>query len=176
MVIVSATMLGTSLLVSAFAIPLFKKHMPTLKFALLAAQQISMIGFLVALILLCSLFNEIKAFYIINQALNTGTTKFDVITANDTISFFHNFFYHYHYFLAMMQTLDINVMICKPFDYAKFSKLRKTLKYLSLGALVCMIGGLDDLLPIIVSFVWVKESLSTPSASCPLRFTLHCNS
>ena len=58
-----------------------------------------------------------------------------------------------------MQSLDINVMICNPFDYAQFSKWRKVMKLFSLGALTCFMLGFDDLVPIIVALVRLNKRL-----------------
>ena len=78
----------------------------------------------------------------------------DLITYDQVLvyEFVYQFFqecaYLEYYLLSMMHIIDIRVMICQPFDYAKFSENKQVLIRLAIGTSVCFILSCDCLIDI----------------------------
>ena len=120
----------------------------------MAAQQVAICGFLGSIIS----FNRLLVGF--KNLAPSNTTDFSmkqIILMKNVITFIQTFFCHFYYFLSFMQTLDMNNMVCKPFDYKKFCKPRKIIQYLSVGVLACFASAMDDLIHLIVSFVRISD-------------------
>ena len=50
-----------------------------------------------------------------------------------------NFFNLVFHFASLMQSVDIYIMICRPFDYSDFCKIRNLTKILAAGMSICLL-------------------------------------
>ena len=63
------------------------------------------------------------------------------------------FSYHKFYFLSLLQSIDVYVMICEPFRYEEFCK--KLLKYLTIGAGLCLVTASEQMVTLFFELYYI---------------------
>ena len=157
----AGTLLCISILLSILCTPLIMKHVLGLKKILIAFQQLCVILYLSIVVL-----NQNLSTYIASLAsLSTGNITYSILTARDIqnfgkslSTFFLDFFRWEYYFLSLLQSLDVYVLICKPFRYNDFANNFKVLKMVSLGALACFIFSIDHIIVLLVNAFYLAEN------------------
>ena len=92
--------------------PLFKKYLQFAKFIIFFLQMVAVLFFLSVGIILHAVFDENLFFYMHNKVTQNGGLGVDeVVMLKKVVSFFKSFFYLLFYFLSMMQSLDLYIMI-----------------------------------------------------------------
>ena len=72
--------------------------------------------------------------------LHEATNAFDLVSFHHQLqTLFTAFLYHEFYLFSYLQTLDIYVLMCKPFQYKEFQKSSHLLKLIFKGSLFCML-------------------------------------
>ena len=74
--------------------------------------------------------------WIVHEASNA----FDLVRFQQQCQlFFTEFLYHEFYLFSFLQTLDIYILMCKPFQYKEFCKRSHVLKLILKGSIFCML-------------------------------------
>ena len=66
-------------------------------------------------------------------------------------------FQNMYYFYSFMQSYDVYVMVCKPFDYAHFSESSAIMKYMLWGSAFCFLFACDSLVNLAIEIVFTVE-------------------
>ena len=73
----------------------------------------------------------------------------NVYSSSIIITFLQSFIYHNFYFLSLMHSIDIYIMVCRSFQYKKFRSTNFGLKMLAMGACFCLLAIADELVALI---------------------------
>ena len=66
------------------------------------------------------------------------------VLSQDVFALIKEWFYLQYYWLSMLHTYDINIMVCQPFNYSSFSKIGNTMKWLGWGLVCCIFAASDN--------------------------------
>ena len=75
----------------------------------------------------------------------TGLTSKQIPIARLYLLCIRNFIDYMFYFLTLMQTIDVYILVCFPFNYANFEKKANKAKWLLGGTLICLLLQGDQL-------------------------------
>ena len=100
-------------------------------------QQICMVLYLSILMVSQLLFKENNDFDAASKILNGEYYLFKLTKI--LLTLFQEFLYIYYYFLSLMQSIDVHVMICNSFKYESFSLAKNVIKMILIGALVSFV-------------------------------------
>ena len=135
-----ATALSLSILLGVCIIPLLVYHLKGARRIYTMAQQI------------CIILNSIL-FGVTQFTLKTttfmekasGRIFHSAIILNIIFTSLGSFLYYHFYFLSLMQSIDIYILVCWSFHYKKFSSTIAGLKMVALGAGLCLLIISDEL-------------------------------
>ena len=79
--------------------------------------------------------------------------------AQAATTFISEYLHTQYYFFSLVQTLDVYVMICKPFDYKEFSGKKNLCVLMLKGCLACLLYASLKIVAIASPFIWsIKET------------------
>ena len=135
---VSALLL--SIMLGVGFIPLLARHLKGARRIYTMAQQI------------CTILHSIL--FGLTQFMVNSTTFMEKYSSDGVfysaivesiLGLLRSFLYYFFYFLSLMQSMDIYVMICWSFQHKKFSCTTTGLKMVALGAGICLFLSSDEL-------------------------------
>ena len=153
-------LLIVTILISVVKIPLIFKYVAGLKKMLIALQQFCVVSYFLVVVINKSLLTSFMEGTI--QFWRSSNSDYSDIVDNaqnmrfgESLSdFFRDFFQWEYYFLSLLQSFDIYVLICKPFQYHDFAKYDHILKIVSMGTLSCFLLASDQVALTLISCIY----------------------
>ena len=160
-------LMGTSVLVGAYFLPLLIAHLDGQRRTYLIIQQICFTSiFLLEVSPFLFFFDvfSIKPFFPHTLEMANGSRR-DLAARDNNIDYLHyvtapeilemvgDFVYLLYYMLSLLHVYDVMVMVCHPFSYANFSHWKNFTRRVLMGSCCCLLLVCDNLL-IILTRTW----------------------
>ena len=160
---VTGIMLCISMLTSIVFIPTIANHVKGLKKIIIILQQACIMAFLTLLVIYEGVTNDAPISSTLRYSPSAlveemepflGSTRSvpSVRFVRHWYEFVSYFIYHEYYLFSFLQSLDIYVMVCKPFQYEEFTEIANLLKIILKGSLLIFVLVSDCLVKILVDY------------------------
>ena len=156
-IITCIVILAVSVLSGVCSIPLLGWHLKGPRKVYSILQQLCITLYLIFLVAAQTSINGKDSMHIWGKTMPRGSLLSFDFWIESFLYLGRWILYCEFYFLSLMQSVDVYVMICHSFEYEKFTKTSNIVKITFTGASLCCLGCVDDLVRTIVEYLYVRD-------------------
>ena len=142
-------------LVALILIPITLRHLKGVRRVFIVMQQIFLIGHHIFLILPRLVYEKDIADELANIYHNASSWR-DTLS-HEVFKACKDFMYFQYYFMCMMHSIDMHMMICHPLTYSEFTSIKSMAKYFLCGTGVCLVLVADSFVMIFIELYLLKH-------------------
>ena len=105
--------------------------------------------------------NILSAFNVkAKEYFDASSTYYQVSMMEELCKFMRVWAYFAYYWLSMLHSYDVNIMVCQPFNYHTFSKPKKVWGRILVGFFCCILASSEELLIMIIKHHFLNDELA----------------